>query len=128
MARWKFDHDKRLVDLVLEGDTSAEEARRFFEEFEAAGAIPYAKLIDATNATPKIDEKIMGMVSERTAFYRTQNPGPLAVVVQGAYFDGLAKLFLLAVDLDGHTRLFKTVSEARQWLDEVALQDAKAEQ
>jgi len=126
MARWTFDHAARLVEVVLEGDSTLEEAERFFEEVEAAGAVPYRKLFDCTNATPKIDEKIMGLVANRIASYKDQNRGPLAVVVQGAYFDGLAKLFLLAVDLGQRTRLFKSVAEARLWLDAVALQDAEA--
>ena len=119
-ARWSFDHARRLVEIVLVDITGPEETERFFDEFEAAKAIPYRKLIDATTARPMIDDKVMGIVSARIAKYREMNPGPVAVVVQGAYFDGLAKLFLLAVDLAGHTRVFRTVPEAREWLDMIA--------
>ena len=125
-ARWKFDHAKRLVEVVLTGDTSAEEATRFFEELEAADAIPYDKLFDAVEATPRIDEKIMAIVGKRVASYKSD--GLLAVAVPGAYFDGLAKLFLLAVDVSNRARVFRTVTEARQWLDSAERVKSSAEE
>lgn len=119
--RWSFDHSRKFVDIVLEGDTGAEEANRFFDALEAAHAIPYRKLIDAREAIPKIDERIMKLVTSRIAPY--ENQGPIAVVVQGAYFDGLAKLFVLAVDAERRTRVFKTVEDAHEWLDSIVLEE-----
>ena len=117
-ARWSFDHSRRLVEIVLEGDTGEAEALRFFDELEAANAQPYRKLIDAREATPRIDERLLKLVTTRISGYR--NPGPIAAVVDGAYFDGLAKLFLLAVDAERRARVFRTVDEARDWLDAIA--------
>lgn len=125
VARWKFDHAELLVEVILEGDTSAEEATRFFDELEAADAVPYDKLFDALEATPKIDEKIMGIVGRRIASYRSD--GLIAVVVPGTYFDGIAKLFLLAVDLSARARVFRSVAEARHWLATVVRTKAEPE-
>ena len=119
-AYWKFDHDRKLVEIVLVDATGPEEAERFFDAFEAANAIPYRKLVDATKATAEIDDKVMAIVTARLAKYRDMNPGPLAVAVHSVYFDSLAKLFLLAVDAERRARVFRTVPEARAWLDEIA--------
>ncbi len=120
MARWTFDHAGKLVEIVLVGDTGPEETERFFDEFEAANAIPYRKLVDASKAIAKIDDKVMAIVSARLAKYKDMNPGPVAVVVHSTYFDSLARLFLLAVDAERHARVFRTVPEARDWLDAIA--------
>ncbi len=122
MARWTFDHARKLVEIVLVNDTGPEETERFFDEFEAANAISYRKLVDATKAIARIDDRVMAIVSARLARYKAMNPGPVAVVVHSVYFDSLAKLFLLAVDAERNARVFRTVPEARDWLGAIATQ------
>lgn len=48
--RWTVNHAERLVELVLDGDVSIEDATHFFDGLEAANAIPYRKFVDATNS------------------------------------------------------------------------------
>ena len=114
-VRWTFDHARKFAEIVLTGETGEEEAARFFDALEAANAQPYRKLVDAREAVPKIDEGILKLVTARIAAYR--NPGPIAAVVDGAYFDGLARLFILAVDAERRTRVFRSIEEARAWLE-----------
>ena len=57
-VRWTIDHSAKRVEVTLEGDTGPDEAARFFDALEAAQAIPYSKLLDATLAVVKIDNRV----------------------------------------------------------------------
>jgi hypothetical protein len=115
-VRWAFDHANKIVEIVLEGETKdVELVARFMDEIEAEGAVPYGKLFDATKALAKIDNKLMAVIAQRIS--RFVDPGPLAIVLpQGGPLEGHAKLFMMAVDVDSRARVFRTESEAREWL------------
>jgi hypothetical protein len=115
--RWTVDHAERLVDVVLDGETSQEDVEQFFDAIDAADAVPYRKFVDATNTPAKIDEKILAIVGNRMA--RNESRGPIAVVVPATGpVDGLARLFLLVAEVDGsRSRVFRDTATARQWLD-----------
>lgn len=115
-VRWTIDRSKELVEVVLIGETTQDDATRFFDAIEAAGAVPYRKLFDARAAVAKLDTAIMAAVSKRISGY--QNPGPIAIVLpEGGPIEGYAKLFLIGVDADARARFFATEPEARAWLD-----------
>jgi hypothetical protein len=118
-VRWTIDHSARRVEITLEGETGPDEAVRFFDALEAAQAIPYSKLLDATLAVVKIDNRVMAIVGQRIAGY--VNPGPIAVVLPARGLEGHAKLFAMAVDAESRTRMFRTSIEAREWLDSIKL-------
>jgi hypothetical protein len=118
-VRWTMDHSSRRVEVTLEGETSPDDAARFFDALEAAKAISYGKLIDATLAVVKIDNRVMAIVGQRISGY--VNPGPIAVVLPARGLEGHAKLFAMAVDAESRTRMFRTSIEAREWLDSIKL-------
>ena len=115
--RWTVNHAERLVEAVLDGKVSKEDAAQFFDAIEAANAIPYRKFVDATDTPAKIDEKILATVAERMA--RNGSRSPIAVVVPATGpVDGLARLFLIIAEADGdRSRVFRDAAAARQWLD-----------
>lgn len=115
--RWTVDHEERLVELVLDGDVSIEDATQFFDALEAANAVPYRKFVDATNTPAKIDEKLLAVVAGRMA--RNQSRSPIAVLVPATGpVHGLARLFLLIAEADGdRSRVFRDAAAARQWLE-----------
>ncbi|HZQ00105.1 MAG TPA: hypothetical protein VFB13_11235 [Reyranella sp.] len=116
-VRWTIDHAEKLVEVAVEGETSRDDAAGFLDAIEAEQAIPYRKLLDCTLAAPRIDEPVMAFVGARIAAYR--NPGPIAVIVPASGpIDGLARLFLLVVEIDNtRARVFRAVAEGRQWLE-----------
>ncbi len=115
-VRWTIEHSRRLVEVTFEGAAGMEGVTQLFDALEAENAIPYRKLFDATAAAGKIDDRFLAMVGKRIAGY--QNPGPRAVVVPpSGPVDGLARLFIFLVDLDGRARVFRNGAEARQWLE-----------
>jgi hypothetical protein len=114
-SRWTIDPARQLVEAVLDGEIGEDDVGRFFDELEAAGAIPWRKFFDARLAKPRTDGKIMAIATQRVANYT--DPGPFAVLVAGPYVDGMSKLFALALGANGRARVFKTEEEARAWLD-----------
>jgi hypothetical protein len=115
-VRWTIDRSRELVEIVLEDETTVDDAKRFFDAIETAGAIPYRKLFDATKALAKIDNRVMAAIGQRIAGYK--NPGPIAIVLPaGGPIEGYAKLFLMAVNAESRARFFRTEPEARTWLD-----------
>jgi hypothetical protein len=116
---WTIDHAKKFVEITIDGENSQEDADRFFDAIEAGGAVPYKKLFDARNVSPKIDERIMANVAKRISNY--VNQGPFAAVVDGVYFDAVAKLFLLAIGAERRAKVFRTIDEGRAWLDSIEL-------
>jgi hypothetical protein len=123
-TQWTIDHARQLVVTIVDGVTTPEEAKGFFDDVETLGAIPYKKLFDCTRASAKVDERLVASVRARIAGYTNQ--GPLAVVVDSSYFDGLARLVLLALGADGRARVFKTIEEAQAWLDSIELKGEAA--
>lgn len=78
--RWTVNHAERLVDVVLDGEISKDDATQFFDAIEAADAIPYRKFVDATNTPAKIDEKILATVGDRMARNRSRSGLPPAAI------------------------------------------------
>jgi len=115
--RWTINHSEQFVDAVLDGEISQEDTTQFFDAIEAAEAIPYRKLVDATKTPAKIDEKVLAISAERMA--RNGSRSPIAVIVPATGpIDGLARLFLLIAEVDGdRARVFREATAARQWLD-----------
>jgi hypothetical protein len=115
-VRCTIDHSQRLVEVLLDGQVGLEQANELFDKIEAANAVPYLKLIEATNAPAKIDEKVLAAVGAR--MMRNQSRAPVAVVVPpSGPLDGLARLFLLLVEVDNtRGRVFRNIDDARAWL------------
>ncbi|HTR86384.1 MAG TPA: hypothetical protein VMI56_18020 [Reyranella sp.] len=114
--RYNIDHSEGLVEVFLDGEISAKEATDFFDLLETEKAVPYRKLIDATNTPAKIDNDILAIVGTRMA--RNQSLAAFAVVVPASGpLDGLARLFLLIVEaVSSRAQVFRSIEEARQWL------------
>ena len=117
--RWTVDHAARLVEVVLDAETTLVEALGLLDAIEAEGAVGYGKLVDARLARPHIDSDVLSGVAARIA--DLANPGPIAVVVPAAGpVDGLSRLFLLVSDVERRARVFRNEAGARSWLAEAS--------
>ena len=72
--RWTINDSERLVDVILDGEVSQEDATQLFDAVEAVDAIPYCKFVDATNTPAKIDEKVLAIVGGRMARNQSRLP------------------------------------------------------
>ncbi len=116
-VRWTIDPSKQLVEVLVEGEVSAADFAAMLDAVEAAGAVPYRKLLDASRVkAPPMAGNNLPAFASRIAQYA--HAGPFAVVVaQSGPADGLARLLLLLADAQGRARVFRDLTEARQWLD-----------
>lgn len=48
--QWKIDHQAQRVEAIADGKLSAADVRNYLKQITEAGALPYAKLFDASEA------------------------------------------------------------------------------
>src|SRR5476649_1068433 len=91
--RWEADHAQKLVRITGEGTVTLKDVEVYLDEIVTAGAMPYAKLFDATKVDPKYDDHDIMMLAARMSAYRaTMKGGPLVfVVADGPVFEAVQR-------------------------------------
>ena len=116
--RWEANHPEKLVRVTGEGTVTLKDVEVYLDEIVMAGAMPYAKLFDATKVDPKYDDHDIMMLGARMSAYRvTQKGGPLAFVVTGGPTYEAIRRYINLTPAERAVALFTTVPEARAWLD-----------
>jgi hypothetical protein len=116
--RWKIDHDRKFVDIVVEdGPLTLADMETHFDALAIENAMGYAKLFDATYFQPVYsDGDVMAMGARLSAYTATLETGPLAVVGKGMPIEVAFRRFINVSPSERPARLFATLSEARAWL------------
>lgn len=119
--RWEINHPEQLLLVTGEGTVTLEDVEIYLDQIVTAGAMPYAKLFDATKVDPQYDDHDLMMLAARMSAYRaTLKGGPLAfVVTEGPVFEAVERYINLA-PADRAVAVFSTVREAQVWLDDQA--------
>ena len=116
--RWEALHPEKLLLVTGEGTVTLKEVEVYLDEIVTAGAMPYAKLFDATKVDPKYDDHDIMMLGARMSAYRaTMKGGPLAFVVTGGPTYEAIRRYINLTPAERAVAVFKTVPEARAWLD-----------
>ena len=116
--RWEALHPEKLLLVTGEGTVTLKEVEVYLDEIVTAGAMPYAKLFDATKVDPKYDDHDIMMLGARMSAYRaTMKGGPLAFVVTGGPTYEAIQRYINLTPAERAVAVFKTVLEARAWLD-----------
>ncbi|MGD9880041.1 MAG: hypothetical protein AB7F22_18625 [Reyranella sp.] len=113
-----IDHGTRRVAAFVEEGLSAADVLGYLENIAAAGAMPYAKLFDATaaKATMSVDElKAIDAWVRNYAMQGRGPVGPLAIVVSSANHLEAAH-FADAAGSIRSLRIFRDKTEATSWL------------
>ncbi len=114
----EFSHMNRLVVIVARGAITPEEMARAIQELLASGALHYRKIVDVTSSSMDIDMGMLAGIAERfRADPQAASRGPLAFVVDPARGD-LAKTFASLTEGERPVKVFRSIHEARKWLDE----------
>lgn len=116
---WNIDHDRQRVSATLLETTTEQEMYDFLGEVIGAGAMPYAKLFDATRAIKWITPNRIGPIASTARLYgrmRLGPIGPLAIVVQGAQANKRAEEYALLSDASRLVRIFEKLEKAESWL------------
>ena len=119
--RWEIDQPNKLVRVTGEGTVTLKDVEVYLDQVVTAGAMPYAKLFDATNVDPEYDDHDLMMLAARMSAYRgTLKGAPLAfVVADGPVFEAVERYINLA-PAERAVAVFSTVGEAQAWLEEQA--------
>src|SRR5215212_2364735 len=106
---WSVDHAKRRVTATLSTSTTEQEMYHFLGEVIAEGAMPYAKLVDASAAMRWIAPNRIGPIAATTRLYNRMGlgpVGPLAIVVSGDKANARAREYALLSDATRLVRIF----------------------
>ena len=116
--RWTISHEERLVVATTEGVVTLKDIEAYLDALVVADAAPYAKLFDATDVDPQAtDHDVMMLGARMRAYVATWPAGPLAFVVTTRVARDFVDRFLNLAAAARPVNIFRTVDEARRWLD-----------
>jgi len=111
----------RIVTIVARGKIAPDEVRGMALQLADAHIHSFAKVVDVTNASGTGDltpEQIAGI-----AFLLrgdgSEKRGPLAFIVDPDNDDGFSRTYAKVTEKDGPVSLFRSLHEARAWLDRI---------
>ena len=120
---WTIDHEKRLLVATTEGDLTDSDLRAYLQRVTAAGAMPYAKIFDATKGRSFLKADQIEELGEWLQAYmntRGAEVGPLAIVVASPEHFVQAEFFSDVAAGRRPVRVFRDHGSAHAWLREVA--------
>lgn len=116
--RWTIDTESRKVDIVAEGDVTADDARAFFDCIEAAGVLSFDKLIDGTRGRAAMSsEELIGVAVRIRSQHEMSAMGALAVVMRREQAENLIRILGAAAVAKRPMKVFDELAPARRWLD-----------
>ena len=119
--RWTVSRADRLVIATVSGEAGREDFARYLAEIDAAGAMPYRKILDlsfAPLAMNAADIKALGRIVD--GYGRAGPLGPLAIVANVEAMQYASTVFGESSRADRPFAIFRKLAEAQEWLDRVA--------
>lgn len=111
----------RIVTIVARGKIASDEVRGMAQQLADARIHSFAKVVDVTNASGVGDltpEQIAG-IALLLRGDGGEKRGPLAFIVDPEHDDGFSKTYAKVTEKDGPVSLFRSLREARAWLDRI---------
>ncbi len=117
--KWTISHAEKRVTVKSDGEVGLADIEAYFDDLVTHGAMAYAKLFDATNLAPIVSDHDVMMLGARVqAYVKTTAAGPVAFVVASPEARVIVERYInLSTGAGRPVRVFKTVAEARVWLD-----------
>jgi hypothetical protein len=116
--RWEISYADKLVVVIGTGEVGLKDVEIYLDDIVTAGAMPYAKIFDATDLIPKHDDHDIMMLGARISAYSgTLKRGPLAFVSTNPATRETIERYLNLSKADRPVAIFKTIAEARAWID-----------
>jgi len=120
--RWKIAPLEHMVVCVAEGVVTVDDLMAYFAALEAAGASYYRKILDATLGESGLSEADLAkLVAYARSLGFSGTPGPMAVVTGSTGKDTFAASVRAMLRPGRRMRTFRTIHEARRWLDSAPL-------
>jgi hypothetical protein len=116
---WTISHAERLVTVKADGPVTLRNVEEYLDAIVVNDAMPYRKLVDCTAMQPiASDEEMMQLGGRMRAYVATLEGGPLAFVATTPdVLDYVRRYINLVMGATRPVKIFKTVDEARRWLD-----------
>ncbi len=115
---WTISHSERLVLVKAEGKVALKDVEAYLDDVVVKGAIGYGKLFDARDGTVSAsDEDLMMLAARIRAYASTMPSGPLAIVVTNPETRAFADRYVNLAQASRAVAIFRSVEEARTWLD-----------
>jgi len=111
----------RIVTIVARGKIAPDEVRGMARQLADAHIHSFAKVVDVTNASGTGDltpEQIAG-IALLLRGDGSEKRGPLAFIVDPDHDDGFSRTYAKVTEKDGPVSLFRSLHEARAWLDRI---------
>jgi hypothetical protein len=116
---FNIDHARRFVDVKGSGDMVLQDVTDYFDALVIEGGLPYRKLIDLRGVVPRMsDDDIMVLGARVSAYAHLEPRGPIAVVSTAHETDLFVRRFMNLGGAKRPMRLFTSMDDARQWLQE----------
>ena len=117
---WTIWHEKRRVIATAEGIVALKDVEQYLDAIVVEGAMPYAKIFDASAMQPQgTDHDVLMLGARMRAYVATLEGGPLAfVVTTQASRDFIDRYVNLTSGATRPLKICYTADEARHWLDE----------
>ena len=117
-----ISHPLRRVTVVVEGEGTLVDGLKVVAQIFAAGALPYAKLLDFSYARPEEGAAAIRKLSQFVGgFARGKKPGPLAFVARSELVKDMILLFEQQmrpeIRRERPMRIFEDAASAAAWLD-----------
>lgn len=108
----------RMIVAVASGDLTLEDLVELRQELVKADRLSYRKIVEVSTVTTALDEKALSGFATFLLRDKATTPcGPLAIVTTSADA-GLAHMFAHLTADKRPARVFRSIHEARRWLDE----------
>ena len=109
----------RMIVAIARGDLTLEDLVELRQELVKADRLSYRKIVEINTVTSALDEKaVSGFAKFLLRDEATTPCGPLAIVMASADA-GLAHMFTHLTTDKRPARVFRSIHEARRWLDEL---------
>ena len=111
-----------MVVCVAEGVVTLDHLMEYFAALEAAEASHYRKILDATNGRNALSEADLAKLAAYAKSLTWRGtPGPMAIVTGSVRDDTLVANVRAMLRPGRRVRTFRTIHEARQWIDSAPL-------
>jgi hypothetical protein len=120
-VEFTVSHGTRLVLAIAKGDLRRHDIETYLDDLARAQALPYRKIFDMSEATPRLgDDDLMMLGARIRAYLSLGKLGPLAIVANSDASYGQARMFAALADAERPIKIFRELHLARRWLDEQA--------
>jgi hypothetical protein len=122
---WTIDSKARLFTGVAEGDVSLSDAVEFLEAMAGAKAMGYRKLFDGRAATSTMSpDELLSLCARIREYHEHGVMGALALVATAEQTVVFARLLGALASAKRPIKVFATVRQAQNWIEEQAKERA----